>query len=188
MQSTEKHTNESPKRKSHRCCWIFHLTFHSPLHFCGDAKLRKAARLDTLILNQNSFGCEGVANLCEELSKCSAQKSSKNRQKSHLRNVEKQNGHFTLPQLPLHISPKDSPRQYWRCLGRCILMSDLISFVSSYSVPLWTTKICSRCTRLRVLELEGCGIKLERMLVVSQRFVSHSFHWFNHVFGDAKLC
>ena len=30
-------------------------------------------RLDTLILNQNSFGCEGVANLCEELAKCGAQ-------------------------------------------------------------------------------------------------------------------
>ena len=44
------------------------------MHFWAKRQSGKAvARLDTLILNQNSFGCEGVANLCEELSKCSAQ-------------------------------------------------------------------------------------------------------------------
>lgn len=37
---------------------------------CACLEGLEQTRLDTLILNQNSFGCEGVANLCEELSKC----------------------------------------------------------------------------------------------------------------------
>jgi len=37
---------------------------------CARLEGLEQTRLDTLILNQNSFGCEGVANLCEELAKC----------------------------------------------------------------------------------------------------------------------
>ncbi len=69
-------------------------------------------RLDTLILNQNSFGCEGVGNLCEELAKFGAQ----NRilvQDSRYSRYSRYSAHiFINEEKGWHVSPV-----FWACFG-----------------------------------------------------------------------
>lgn len=126
-------------------------------------------RLDTLILNQNSFGCEGVANLCEELAKCGAQNrilqdSRYSRYSAHIFITEKTCWHVSLVFL---------------AKVRCWTNFEFF-FVGTKSFG-WFQMVF-RCTRLRVLELEGCNIQLERMpfFSVENRFFSVSLHIFKH--------